>query len=122
MRCLTYARARASDKVSEAILIQKQLKMMRDYAAAKEWEVVGEFLDRGVSANDKQRPGLCSVLAACCNYKGEIALLACSFDRLSRTLPQSIELLSYLTRHRVLLVLTSPMAEPGEKNRQSGKR
>lgn len=52
-RCILYARL--SVTTEESVSIERQLDAGRKYAAARTWDVVGEYVDDGVSAT-KNRP------------------------------------------------------------------
>jgi len=68
-RCVLYARLSVTKE--ESVSIARQLQSCRRYAEARDWQVVGEFIDDGVSAT-ANRPE---------NRKGWAALLAGSdFD------------------------------------------
>ena len=47
-RCVLYARLSVTKE--ESVSIARQLQSCRRYAEARGWEVVGEFVDDGVSA------------------------------------------------------------------------
>lgn len=65
-RCVIYARLSVTRE--ESVSITRQLESCRRYAEARGWEVVGEFVDDGVSATanrPEDRNGWASLLAAC---------------------------------------------------------
>jgi DNA invertase Pin-like site-specific DNA recombinase len=64
-RCVLYARLSVSKE--ESVSIARQLQSCRRYAEARGWEIVGEFVDDGVSATanrPEERHGWNSLLAA----------------------------------------------------------
>lgn len=64
-RCVLYARLSVTKE--ESVSIARQLQSCRRYAEARDWEVVGEFVDDGVSATanrPEERLGWKSLLAA----------------------------------------------------------
>ncbi len=64
-RCALYARLSVTKE--ESVSIARQLESCRSYAAARGWEVVGEFVDDGVSATanrPEDRIGWAALLAA----------------------------------------------------------
>lgn len=64
-RCVLYARLSVSKE--ESVSIARQLHSCRRYAEARGWEVVGEFIDDGVSATanrPEERKGWSALLAA----------------------------------------------------------
>lgn len=63
--CVLYARLSITKE--ESVSIARQLQSCRQYAEARGWEVVGEFVDDGVSATasrPEERPGWSSLLLA----------------------------------------------------------
>lgn len=64
-RCVLYARLSVTKE--ESVSIARQLQSCRRYADARGWEVVGEFIDDGVSATanrPEDRSGWAALLAA----------------------------------------------------------
>lgn len=64
-RCVLYARLSVTKE--ESVSIARQLQSCRRYAEARGWEIVGEFVDDGVSATanrPEERNGWKSLLAA----------------------------------------------------------
>ncbi len=57
VRTAIYARV-SSDRQEQEQTIQSQLEALRSYAWDKGYEVVGEYLDDGVSGATLERPGL----------------------------------------------------------------
>lgn len=70
--------------VKEGISIEAQLAEMKEYAAQREWRVVAEFVDAGVSGRTFERPGIQSLLAAVRAGSTDIVLVH-ELSRLSRT-------------------------------------
>ena len=80
-RCVLYARLSITKE--ESVSIARQLQSCRRYAEARSWEVVGEFVDDGVSATanrPEDRKGWGSLLAA----DGFDAVVIWKVDRLAR--------------------------------------
>lgn len=80
-RCVLYARLSVTKE--ESVSIARQLESGRKYAEARGWEVVGEFIDDGVSATvnrPEDRKGWAALLAA----SGFDAVVIWKVDRLAR--------------------------------------
>ncbi|MDR0416056.1 MAG: recombinase family protein, partial [Propionibacteriaceae bacterium] len=80
-RCALYARLSVTKE--ESVSIARQLDSCRAYALARNWEVVGEFVDDGVSATanrPEDRRGWAALLAA----GGFDAVVIWKVDRLAR--------------------------------------
>jgi DNA invertase Pin-like site-specific DNA recombinase len=80
-RCVLYARLSVTKE--ESVSIERQLRSCRSYAAARGWEVTGEFVDDGVSATmnrPEERDGWSALLAV----GGFDAVVIWKVDRLAR--------------------------------------
>lgn len=80
-RCVLYARLSITKE--ESVSIARQLQSCRRYAEARGWEVVGEFIDDGVSATvnrPEDRKGWAALLRA----DGFDAVVIWKVDRLAR--------------------------------------
>lgn len=80
-RCVLYARLSITKE--ESVSISRQLQSCRQYAEARGWEIVGEFVDDGVSATSnrpEERRGWRSLLAA----RDFEAVIIWKVDRLAR--------------------------------------
>lgn len=76
--------ARISVWTEESVSIQRQIASGRKYAAARDWRVVGEFIDDGVSATRNKpegRPGWRSLLSSQVPFD---AVVVWKVDRLAR--------------------------------------
>ena len=80
-RCVLYARLSVTKE--ESVSIERQLQSCRRYAEARGWEVLGEFVDDGVSATanrPEERRGWTSLLVS-----GDFdAVVIWKVDRLAR--------------------------------------
>ncbi len=80
-RCVVYARLSVTKE--ESVSIARQLESCRRYAEARGWEVVGEYVDDGVSATSSRpenRSGWSSLIAT----TGYDAVIIWKVDRLAR--------------------------------------
>lgn len=80
-RCVVYARLSVTKE--ESVSIARQLRSCCQYAQARGWEVVGEFVDDGVSATanrPEERKGWTNLL----NAGGYEAVVIWKVDRLAR--------------------------------------
>lgn len=76
--------ARISKESEESVSIERQLEAGRQYAAARGWHVVGEYVDDGVSATrnrPEDRAGWCALLDSQEHYD---AVVIWKIDRLAR--------------------------------------
>ena len=92
-RCVLYARLSVTRE--ESVSIARQLQSCRKYAEARSWEVVGEFVDDGVSATanrPEDRNGWAALLAET-NFD---AVIIWKVDRLAR------RVLDFLHAHEAL--------------------
>ncbi len=83
-RVALYARVSSEMQAEEGVSIEAQLAEMREYAASREWEVVNEFIDAGISGRTLDRPGIQALLSAVAEDGVDIVLVH-ELSRLSRT-------------------------------------
>lgn len=72
--------------------IELQLVELRDYAGARGWELVDEFVDEGVSSRRIVRPRLAELKKACRQRQVDVVLVW-RFDRFARSLRELVEAL-----------------------------
>lgn len=112
-RCVLYARISLSKE--ESVSVERQLTSARRYAEGRGWEVVGEFIDDGVSATanrPEDRKGWTALLAA----GGFDAVVIWKVDRLARRVLDFLHVDEVLRKHGAGLVavedpidMTTPM-------------
>jgi len=92
-KCVIYARISVTKE--ESVSIERQLESCRRYAEARDWEILGEFVDDGVSASlnrPEDRPGWKAAL----KLSGYQAMIIWKVDRLAR------KVLDFLNADRAL--------------------
>src|SRR5215470_18692635 len=94
MMVALYARVSTSDQDPEV-----QLAPLRAHAAHRGWEVVEEFIDRGISGAKERRPALDRLMKAA--WAGRFrAVLVWRFDRFARSVKHMVTALeSFRTSH-----------------------
>jgi DNA invertase Pin-like site-specific DNA recombinase len=93
-----YARVNTDEQIADP-----QLRDLREYAANRGWWDVQEFVDVGVSGAKDSRPAWNQLWDAL--QKGKVkVLLAHALDRLGRSLPHLVKILSTLVKWDVVLV------------------
>lgn len=80
-RAAIYARVSTSNGQNP----EMQLGELRDYCQRRAWEVVGEFVDQGVSGAKEHRPALDRLWADCRKRKVD-AVVVYRYDRFARSL------------------------------------
>ena len=79
MRVALYCRVSTSDQT-----VAPQLEALQSYASARGLEVVGEFVDEGISGSKDRRPALDAMIIAA--HRRELDAVACvKLDRLARS-------------------------------------
>ena len=86
--CCIYARVSTAEQNAAM-----QLEELRVFAAKREWEIVEEFIDSGVSGSKESRPALNRLLADAKRRKFD-AVLVYRYDRFARSLRQLVNALS----------------------------
>jgi DNA invertase Pin-like site-specific DNA recombinase len=78
-KCVLYARTSTPEQHVETQFVQ-----LRELAARRGFEIVGEYSDRGISGSKAKRPGLDALLRDARRGKFSVLLIA-AFDRLARS-------------------------------------
>ena len=104
MRAALYARCSTSEQT-----VDLQLDALRDYAKAREFEIVEEYVDEGVSGVKAKRPALDRLLADAHRRRFD-TVLVWKLDHLGRSLSHLIRLVEQLGSLGVDLV---SLGDPG---------
>lgn len=92
-RAAIYARVSTTSHGQDSGL---QVEELRQVAAQRGWEVIGEFVDEGISGSMESRPALDAMLDAA--RRGQLDLvIVWKLDRLGRSLQHLLSLLDELT-------------------------
>jgi len=75
--------------------IEAQLAEMHEYCERKGYQVVGEFVDRGISGSQRSRPQLDNLMALANNRQFDV-LIVHDLSRLSRTVYHTLDILQDL--------------------------
>jgi DNA invertase Pin-like site-specific DNA recombinase len=101
-RCVIYGRVSTSDQN-----IESQLIPVRQYIdGQKDWRVIGEFLDIGISGRKDKRPRLDDMMRAARRREFDV-LVIYKLDRLGRSAQHLLKVLSELKSLGVRLVSTT---------------
>ncbi|MEO1137634.1 MAG: recombinase family protein [Pseudomonadota bacterium] len=115
-RCAIYARVSTARQAEQKISIPDQLRRMKTYAAAREYEIVAEYVENGASGRDDRRPQFQAMIDVACQKPRPFdVILIHSFSRFFRD-EVSFELYRRkLEKHGVTVVsITQEMSEgPG---------
>jgi DNA invertase Pin-like site-specific DNA recombinase len=89
-RIALYARVSTSGKLQDP---EMQLRELREYATRRGWEIVAEFVDRGVSGTKERRPQLDAMMVMA---KGRAvdAVMVWKLDRFARSLKHLVNALA----------------------------
>lgn len=91
-RCGLYVRCSTQEQSTEA-----QIIALKEFAAARGWQVTKVYEDRGVSGVQSKRPGLDAMWTDCRRHVIDLCLVV-ALDRLARSLKQLIESLDEFGR------------------------
>lgn len=72
---------------------QLQLRELREYCARRDWQIVGEYIDVGVSGSKERRPGIDALLRECRRRRVD-AVVVYRYDRFARSLRQLVNALA----------------------------
>jgi len=82
---------------------EMQLAELREHAARRGWQIVGEYIDRGVSGAKESRPALNRLMADAHSRKFD-AVLVWKIDRFGRSLKHLVNSLAELVAWRVAFI------------------
>src|SRR6202142_153082 len=71
---------------------QMQIRELREYCQRRGWEIVGEYVDAGISGSKEHRPQLDALLVACRKRLVD-AVVVYRYDRFARSLRQLVNAL-----------------------------
>ncbi len=76
-----YARVSTEDQAKEGFSLDSQLEKLRSYCKAREWKIVGEYVDDGYSGRDVKRPAYQKMMEEIDKWD---VLLVMKMDRIHR--------------------------------------
>jgi DNA invertase Pin-like site-specific DNA recombinase len=82
---------------------EMQLSELREYAARRGWEIIGEYVDEGVSGSKESRPALNRLMTDAHRRKFE-AVLVWKIDRFGRSLKHLVNALADLDSYGVAFI------------------
>lgn len=82
---------------------EMQLAELREYAARRSWEVVGEYVDEGVSGSKESRPALNRLMTDAQRRRFD-AVLVWKIDRFGRSLKHLVNALADLDAYGVAFI------------------
>ncbi|MFA5336526.1 MAG: recombinase family protein [Candidatus Omnitrophota bacterium] len=90
---------------------ETQLRKLRRYAQAMDWEIIGEYVDRASGA-DPNRPRLAELMKKARLHELDI-ILCVRLDRITRSLANLLTTIEDLDRWKIRLVCTDQNIETG---------
>ena len=117
-RVALYARVSTTRQAEHDLSIPDQVRQMQEYAAARNWVVVSEFIEPGASATDDRRPQFQRMIdAASSSDRPFDAVLVHSMSRFFRDQFQSEFYVRRLRRARVAVIsITQPFEDNSTGN------
>ncbi|MGH0487434.1 recombinase family protein [Bacillus mycoides] len=98
MRCAIYARVSTEEQASEGYSISAQKKRLTSFCEAQDWDIIGYYVDEGISAKNTKRPELQRMIEHI--EKGLIdCVLVYKLDRLTRSVLDLYTLLEIFEKH-----------------------
>ena len=93
----------------------QQLQQLREYAAARGWQIEGEYVDNGHSGSKDTRPAMTRIMAAARARRID-AILVWKIDRWGRSMPHFIASLQELRSLGVRFIATTQGIDTDESN------
>jgi DNA invertase Pin-like site-specific DNA recombinase len=97
MKIALYARVSTTDKGQDP---QMQLRELREYCERRKLDIVGEYIDNGISGSKESRPEL-NRLMADANRRKFDAVLVWKFDRFARSTSHLLKALETFQRLKI---------------------
>ncbi|MES1052030.1 recombinase family protein [Bacillus thuringiensis] len=98
MRCAIYTRVSTEEQASEGYSISAQKNRLTSFCEAQDWDIVGYYVDEGISAKNTNRPEPKRMIEHI--EKGLIdCVLVYRLDRLTRSVSDLYELLKIFDKH-----------------------
>jgi putative DNA-invertase from lambdoid prophage Rac len=110
MKIGIYARVSTSDQDCS-----QQLRELREYVAARGWEIEGEYVDNGHSGAKDNRPAMTRLMAAARARKVD-AIIVWKIDRWGRSMPQFVASLQELRTLGVRFLAITQGIDTDESN------
>lgn len=98
MRVAIYVRVSSREQKVKGYSISAQLRQLRKFAESQDWNIVGEYIDPGVSAKDMNRPQLLKMLKDVENGHIDVVLVK-NLDRLTRSVSDLYDILEHLEKY-----------------------
>ncbi len=100
-RAVLYARVSTEEQAGkDHFSIDAQFNEMREYAQERGWEIVGEFVDEGISGTKRDRPQLNAILQIA-KKRGCDVIIAHELSRLSRSVYHTLDIFDKLGKYQV---------------------
>lgn len=100
MKAVIYVRVSTTEQVDEGYSLDAQLDRCKAYCLSQGWEVVGVYIEEGVSAKDTNRPELQRMLTDATGGLFDVVLVY-RLDRLTRSVKDLYKLLDALESNGV---------------------
>jgi DNA invertase Pin-like site-specific DNA recombinase len=96
-----YARVSSEKQAGEDhYSIDAQLNEMREFAEAKGWDVIAQFVDEGISGTKRERPELNALLDMARRHEVDVVLVH-ELSRLSRSVYHTLDIFDLLGKYQV---------------------
>lgn len=99
-RAVAYLRVSTEEQARKGISLDFQKSLIKNWAAAKEWELVDIIRDPGSSGKNLKRPGIQQVMKMCREDEIDTVIIY-KLDRLSRRIKDMVDVVEVLERHKV---------------------
>jgi len=95
LKVALYIRVSTEDQAKEGFSLPAQLSRLRDFSRARQWEVIGEYVDDGYSGRNTKRPGYQKMFKEIKNWDG---LLVIKMDRIHRNSKNFMNMMDQLNK------------------------
>lgn len=112
MKAASYVRVSTEEQAQHGTSLETQRERTRAYVEEKEWTLVEEFAEEGVSGAKESRPELDRLMAACREGDVEVVVVT-KLDRFSRSILHALTAFAELERLGVRVECVDEPNEPG---------
>lgn len=99
-RAIAYLRVSTEEQAKKGISLDFQKALIKNWAAAKEWDLVDIIRDPGSSGKNLKRPGIQQVMKMCREDKIDTVIIY-KLDRLSRRIKDMVDVVEVFEKHKV---------------------
>ena len=100
LRAVAYLRVSTEEQARKGISLDFQKALIKNWASAKEWELVKVIKDPGSSGKNMKRPGIQQLIKMCKEDEIDTVIIY-KLDRISRRIKDMVDLVELFEKHKI---------------------